>query len=117
MHLYFFDNILECSYYCGSRVEFFSFFLANTFKVAENGDAQCLGRDWVKVFSPSGYASRSYSGMKNDGRPETHPTQPDPLGKYCKSPLNETHFTDGKLTDYQASPSDSVCVYWTIAQK
>ena len=29
------------------------------------------------------------------------------------SPLNEMHFTNGILTDCQASPLDCVCVYWT----
>ena len=29
------------------------------------------------------------------------------------SPLNEMHFTNGILTDCQANPLDSVCVYWT----
>ena len=30
------------------------------------------------------------------------------------SPLNEMHFTNGVLTDCQASPLESVHVYWTI---
>ena len=29
------------------------------------------------------------------------------------SPLNEMNFTNGVLTDGQASPLESVCVYWT----
>ena len=32
------------------------------------------------------------------------------------SPLNEMHFTNGILTDCQANPLDSVCVYWTTLQ-